>query len=123
MDPDRDHGEDEDDHVPEDEERLGGHEVGEEGLGEGVELVTGADEDERGQEDVDDGVVGDQDQHPAGVGAQEDVVLSDQHLHVKTTNPCEEAGVSRSHEAGDVAKQREADNRQEGDIGMDLVAV
>ena len=56
--------------------------------------MTGADEDERGQEDVDDGVVGDQDQHPAGVGAQEDVVLSDQHLDVKTTNPGEEARVS-----------------------------
>ena len=123
MDPDGDHEEDEHDHVPEDEERLRGHEVGEESLGEGVELVTGADEDERGQEDVDDGVVGDQDQHPAGVGAQEDVVLSDQHLDVKTTNPGEEARVSRPHEAGDVAKQREADNREEGDIGMDLVAV
>ena len=123
MDPDRDHEEDEHDHVPEDEERLRGHEVGEESLGECVKLVTRADEDERGQEDVDDGVVGDQDQHPARVGAQEDVVLSDQHLYVKTTNPGEEARVSRSHEARDVAKQRKADDRQEGDIGMDLVAV
>ena len=47
--------------------------------------MTGADEDERGQEDIDDGVVGDEDQHPAGVRAQEDVVLSYQHLHIKTT--------------------------------------
>ena len=36
MDPDGDHQEDEHDHVPEDEERLRGHEVGEESLGEGV---------------------------------------------------------------------------------------
>ena len=91
MDPNRDHEEDEHDDVPEYEERLRGHKVGEQRLREGVELVTRADEDERGQEDIDDGIVGDQDQDPAGVGAQEDVVLSDQHFHVKTTYPREEA--------------------------------
>ena len=91
MDPDGDHQEDEHDDVPEDEERLRGHEVGEQRLREGVQLVTRTDEDERGQEHVNDGIVGDQDQHTAGVSTQEDVVLSDQHLHVKTTYPGEEA--------------------------------
>ena len=85
MDPNRDHGEDEDNDVPEDDEGLRGHKVGEEQVSDGVQLVTSADEDERGQEDIDDGVVGDEDQHPAGVRAQEDVVLSYQHLHIKTT--------------------------------------
>ena len=46
MDPNRDHEEDEHDDIPEDEERLRGHKVGEERLREGVQLVTGADEDE-----------------------------------------------------------------------------
>ena len=91
MDPDGDHEEDEHNDVPEYDERLRGHEVGEQRLREGVQLVTRADEDERGQEDVDDGIVGDQDQDTAGVGTQEDVVLSNQHLHVKTTYPGEEA--------------------------------
>ena len=71
--------------LPEYEERLRGHKVGEEQVRDGVEFVTRADEDKWGQEDIDDGVVGDEDQHPAGVGAQEDVILSYQHLHVKTT--------------------------------------
>ena len=61
MDPDGDHEEDEHDDIPEDEERLRGHEVGEQRLREGVQLVTRADEDERGQEHVNDGIVGDQD--------------------------------------------------------------
>ena len=66
-------------------QRFWRHEVRHQLFSDGVNLVTSADEDEAGEEDVDDGVVGDEDQHPAGVRAQEDVVLSYEHLHIKTT--------------------------------------
>ena len=78
MDADRHKDQDEDGDVANNEEWLGGDEVGEEGAGDGVDLVAGADKDEGGEEDVDDGVVGDEDEHAMGVCAQPDMVLSDE---------------------------------------------
>ena len=40
-----------------------------------MDLVAGADKDEGGDQDVHDGVVWYQDQHPVGVGAQPNMVL------------------------------------------------
>ena len=123
LDTERHEYEDEDDDVPEDEQGLAGDEVGQELLGERVELVTGADEDEGREEDVEDGVVGNEDQDPVGVGTEPDVILGYHHLDVEATNPGEEAGVARPDEAGHVPQQDEADDGEEGDVGVDLVAV
>ena len=49
-----------------------------------------ADEDEGGEEDVDDGVVGDEDEDAVGVGAEPDVVLGDEQLQVEAAEPGEE---------------------------------
>ena len=76
--------------IPHHEQRLAGHKVREELLSEGVELVTGADEDEAGQEDVDDGVVWYEDQDPVSVGTEPDVVLGDEQLQVQSAKPGEE---------------------------------
>ena len=46
MDADRHKDQDEDGDVANNEEWLGGDEVGEKGAGDGVDLVAGADEDE-----------------------------------------------------------------------------
>jgi hypothetical protein len=49
-----------------------------------MDLVAGADEDKRGEEDVEDGVVGHQHQHTVRVRAQPDVILlhSNSHQHI-----------------------------------------
>ena len=99
--------------IPHHEQRLAGHKVREELLGEGVELVTGADEDEASQEDVDDGVVWYEDQDPVSVGTEPDVVLSYHHLYVQATDPGKEAGVAGPHEACHVPQQCEADDGNE----------
>ena len=49
--------------------------------------MAGADEDEGGEEDVDDGVVGDEDEHAMGVCAQPDMVLSDEKLQIQSAEP------------------------------------
>ena len=90
MDADRHKDQDEDGDVANNEEWLGGDEVGEEGAGDGVDLVAGADEDEGGEEDVDHRVVGDQHQHAVGVGTEPDVVLGDEQLQVQSAEPGEE---------------------------------
>jgi len=53
-----------------------GYEVGHELRCDGVYLVAGAHEDEGGEEDVEDGIVGHQHQHAVRVRAQPDVILS-----------------------------------------------
>ena len=52
-----------------------------------MDLMAGADEDEGGEEDVDDGVVGDEDEHAMGVCAQPDMVLSDEQLQIQSAEP------------------------------------
>ena len=52
--------------------------------------MAGADEDEGGEEDVDDGIVWDEDEDPVGVGAQPDVILGDEQLQVEAAEPGEE---------------------------------
>ena len=54
--------------------------------------MAGADEDEGGEEDVDDGVVGDEDEDTMGVGAEPDVVLGDEQLQIEAAEPGEETG-------------------------------
>ena len=85
--------------------------------------MTGADEDERGEQHVDDGVVGNEDEYPAGVRAQKDVVLGNQHLNIQTTYPGKQARVARSDEASYVAEESKADDREEGYVGMNLIAI
>ena len=52
-----------------------------------MDLMACTDEDEGGQEDVDHGVVWDEDQNPVGVGAQPYVVLGDEQLKIKPPKP------------------------------------
>jgi hypothetical protein len=52
-----------------------GHKVGHELCGERVDLVTGAHEDEGGEEDVEHGIVGHQHQHTVRISTQPNVVL------------------------------------------------
>ena len=85
--------------------------------------MTSADEDEAGEEDVDDGVVGDEDQDSTSVCTEEDVILTDQHLNVKTTNPGEEAGVVGPDPPGHVPQYVEADDGEEGDVGVDFITI
>ena len=54
--------------------------------------MAGADEDEGCEEDVDDGVVGDEDKDAVGVGAEPDVVLRDEQLQVEAAEPGEKTG-------------------------------
>ena len=90
MDANRHKDQDEDGDVANNKEWLGWDEVGEEGAGDGVDLVAGADEDEGGEEDVDHRVVGDQHQHAVGVGAKPYVVLGDEQLQIQSAEPGEE---------------------------------
>ena len=90
MDADRHKDQDEDGDVANNEEWLGGDEVGEEGAGDGVDLVTGADEDEGGEKDVDDWIIGNEDEDTMGVCTQPDVVLGDEQLQVQSAEPGEE---------------------------------
>ena len=87
MDADRHKDQDEDGDVANNEEWLGGDEVGEEGAGDGVDLVAGADEDEGGEEDVDHWIVGDEDEHTVGVCAQPDMVLGDEQFQIQSAKP------------------------------------
>ena len=77
-------------HVPDHKEGFGGDKIGEEGAGDGVDLVAGADEDEGGEEDVDHRVVGNHHQHAVGIGTEPDVVLGDEQLQVQSAKPGEE---------------------------------
>ena len=95
MDADRHKDQDEDGDVANNEEWLGGDEVGEEGAGDGVDLVAGADEDEGGEEDVDHRVVRNQHQHAVGVGTEPDVVLGDEQLQVQSAEPGKETERNR----------------------------
>ena len=63
ADPDGHETDEEDAEIPDHLGPVGGHEEGRQFVGDGVDLVAGADEDERRQQDVHHGVVGDQDQH------------------------------------------------------------
>ena len=65
----------------------------------------------------------DEDRDPLSVGTEPDVILGYHHLDVEATNPSEEVGVARPGEAGHVPQQDEADDGEEGDVGVDLVAV
>ena len=113
----------EDEDIPDHEERLSGHKIWEQLVSEGVDLVTRADEDEGGQEDIDHGVVRDQDQNPASVRTQEDMVLGYQHLDVKTTYPREEAGVSWPHKPRYISQQSEANDWEKWYVWVNLIAV
>ena len=90
MDANGNENEDKYGHIPHHKEGFRGDKVGEEGAGDGVDLVAGADEDEGGEEDVDHRVVGDQHQHAVGVGTEPDVVLGDEQLQVQSAEPGEE---------------------------------
>ena len=85
--------------------------------------MAGTDEDEAGEKNIDDGIVWYQNQNTVGVGTQEDVILGYHHLDVEATNPGEEAGVARPDQAGHVSQQEEAEDGDEGDVGVDLVTV
>ena len=87
MDPDGHENQDKYGHIPDHKKGLWGDKIGEKGAGDGVDLMAGADEDEGGEEDVDDGVVGDEDEHAMGVCAQPDMVLSDEKLQIQSAEP------------------------------------
>ena len=74
-------------HVPYHKEGFGGDKIGEEGAGDGMDLMAGADEDEGGEEDVDHWIVGDEDEHTVSVCAQPDMVLGDEQLQIQSTKP------------------------------------
>ena len=74
-------------HIPDHKEGFGGDEVGEEGAGDGVDLMAGADEDEGGEEDVDDWIVGDEDEDTMRVCAQPDMVLGDKQFQIQSAKP------------------------------------
>ena len=74
-------------HIPDHQEGFGGDEIGEESAGDGVDLMAGADEDEGGEEDVDDWIIGDEDEDTVRVCAQPDVVLGDEQLQVQFAKP------------------------------------
>ena len=86
--------ESEDDDISDYKHGLAGNEIWEELLCERVELVAGTDADEAGEENVDHGIVGYEDQDAVSVCTEEDVVLRYHHLNVQTTYPGKEAGVS-----------------------------
>ena len=139
MDPDGHENQDKYGHIPDHKEGFGGDEVGEEGAGDGVDLMAGADEDEGGEEDVDDGVVGDEDEHTMGVCAQPDMVLSDEQLQIQSAEPGKKTErkykiskhfqilalprISASDAAHHVAQESKGEDGEGGDVGVDLVAV
>lgn len=88
-----------------------------------MELMTGADEDEGGEKDIDDRIVGNEDQDPAGVRTQKYVILRYQHLDVESSDPGKEAGVVGAHKASHVPQNCEANYRQEGDVGVNFVTI
>ena len=85
--------------------------------------MAGTDEDEAGEENVDHGIVGYEDQDAVSVCTEEDVVLRDHHLNVQTTYPGKEAGVSRPDESCHIPQEHEGYDGYKGNVRVDLVAV
>ena len=85
--------------------------------------MAGTDEDEAGEEDVDHGVVWDEDEHPVSVCTEEDVILRYHHLNVQTTYPGKEAGVSGPDKSCHVPQEHEGHDGYKGNVRVDLVAV
>ena len=79
-------------HIPDHKKGFGGDKIGEEGAGDGVDLVAGADEDEWGEQDVDHRIVGDEDEDTVRVCTQPDVVLRDEQLQVESAKPGKKTG-------------------------------
>ena len=60
-----------------------------------MNLVGGADEDEGGEDDVENGIFGQQHQHPVSVSRQPNVVLGDEQLQRDFPEPSEEGRIPR----------------------------
>ena len=87
VDPDGHENQDKYGHIPHHKKRLWGDKIGEKGAGDGVDLMAGADEDEGGEKDFDDWIIGNEDKDTMGVCAQPDVVLGDEQLQIQSTKP------------------------------------
>ena len=74
-------------HIPDHKEGFGRDEIGEECAGDCMDLMAGADEDEGGEEDVDNRIVGDEDEDTVRVCAQPDVVLGDEQFQIQSAKP------------------------------------
>ena len=85
--------------------------------------MAGTDKDERCKKDIDDRVVGDKNQHTMSVRTEPDMVLGYEELHMQLAKPGKEAGVARSDKPSQVTENGETDDRNKGDIGMNLITV
>ena len=85
--------------------------------------MAGTDEDEAGEENVDHGIVGYEDQDAVSVCTEEDVVLRYHHLNVQTTYPGKEAGVSRPDESSHIPQEHKGYDGYKGNVRVNLVTV
>ena len=85
--------------------------------------MTGTDEYEGSEQDIDDRVVGNEHQYSTRVSAEKYVILRYEHLYVESSNPCKEAGVVGADESRHIPQNCKADDGQEGYIGMYFVTI
>lgn len=88
-----------------------------------MDFVWDADEDEGGEDDVECGEAGQEDENAVPVGREPDVMHADEKFQRDFTEPCEQRWESCAEHAGDVAQHDEADDRDEHDVRVNLVAL
>lgn len=83
------------------------HQEGRQDICDVMKLMTNADEDERGDEDIGNWVWGNKHQHAVGVSCQPHVILTHEQLQGDTAKPGKEGGVASPEDPNHVPQDNE----------------